>query len=246
MSEWYDEGIPSKEDIPSSGGTGGYAWWQRKNKDDEALPPRFWIPKDETKEISFIDDKCFRIFEHNFWIDNSPGYATCVAKRDSRGNPKKGTCPLCDAQNKAYHVGFFTIVDHTGYVKKKDNEEVKNYVALLPAKYYTLELLRSKFKKLKGIVGKRFSVTRTAADQAPTVGDDWDYMDKADVEEYEAVDYKEILQPYSMDEMKEIADIADWRGKPKGKSSSSSKKDDDDYSAEEDVSYEDDPGAVPF
>jgi len=242
--KWFDTGMPSSEDFPSSGGGGsGYAWWQKKDKNDEPVPKRFWIPKDETKELSFVDDKCFRVFEHTYWIDDSPGHATCIARRDGRGNPKKGTCPLCDAGNKASHTGFFTIVDHTGYTNK-DGDEVKDIVCLLPAKYYTLELLRAKHKKLKGIVGKRFSVTRTGAKQAPVVGDDWDYVEKEDVDDYDSIDYEEILQPYSKSDMKEIAHLAEWRGKKHGKSSSSD--DDSDFSDEGDVDYDDDPGAVPF
>ncbi len=241
--QWFDTGMPSKDDMPSGGGGSGYAWWQKKVGDsDDPVPRRFWLPKEETKEISFVDDKCFRIFEHTFWIDDSPGNATCIAKRDSRGNPKKGTCPLCDSGNKASHTGFFTIVDHTGY-ENKDGKQVKDIVCLLPAKYYTLELIRAKYKKLSGVIGRRFSVTRTGAKQAPVVGDDWDYMDKEDVDDYEAISYEDILAPYSTSEMKEIAHLAEWRGKKHGKSSSS---DEGDFSSEEEVSYDDDPGAVPF
>ena len=244
--QWFDTGMPSKEDMPSGGSGGsGYAWWQKKigeGEDAVNVPRRFWLPKEETKEISFVDDKCFRIFEHTFWIDESPGHATCVAKRDGRGNPKKGTCPMCDAGNKASHTGFFTIVDHTGY-KNKEGSEIKDIVCLLPAKYYTLELIRAKYKKLGGIIGRRFSVTRTAAKQAATVGDDWDAIGTQDTSSYEPTEYEAALRPYTIAEMKDIANLGEWRGK---KHSGGSSKADDTYEDGEEVNYDDDPGAVPF
>lgn len=228
---WWEEGIPEEgADDGSGGGAGtGYTWWQRE------LPPRFFIKSGQKRELSFVDESCFRIWEHQFWIDGRPGFATCTKKI-------RGHCPLCDAKNKAYSVGFFTIIDHTGY-EDREGIEHKDYLALLPAKHFSLETLRGKYEDHGGLAGKRFNVRRSTNQTAATIGDDWNYLRDVDIpEEAEPLDYKSILEPLSDDQMRDIVKVGEWRGKTIVTTTSPGSGE----SYREDADYDDDESSVPF
>lgn len=230
---WWDEGIPKpSEDGDSSkisGSNEGFAWWQRTDKNGDSYPPRFYLKSGEKREVTFIDDKCFDVWEHRFWIDGRPGWATCVKKI-------RGSCPFCERGSKAYKAGFFSLIDHTGYTTK-EGEEVKDYVSLLSAKHYTLQLLRNKYETHEGLAGHRFLVFRTTNKMAPTVGDDWNHVRHVDLpDDIKPIDYREILKPLSEDDMLEIARIGEWRGKKVLKPPTADSS--FDYSSEDSIDYE--------
>lgn len=226
---WWDEGIPEEGENNSpegsGGSSGGYAWWQRE------LPNRFYLKVGEKKELTFIDEKCIRIWEHQYWIDGMPGFVTCTKKI-------RGHCPLCDAENNAYGVGFFTIIDHTGYTDREGTEH-KDFPALLPAKYFTLDLLRSKYEMHDGLKGNRFLVCRTSNKKAPTVGDDWNFLREETLpSEAEPFDYNEVLAPMSEEDMRNIVKVGEWRGKKIAITTGSGYM--------EDANYDEEDGSVPF
>jgi len=226
---WWDEGIPEEGEASSGGSGDRYAWWQRE------LPNRFFVKSGQKREITFVDEKCFRIWEHQFWVDGKPGFATCTKKI-------RGHCPLCDAENKAYSAGFFTVIDHTGYVDREGIEH-KDFLSLLPAKHFTLDLLRNKHEMHGGLEGKRFLVCRTSNPKAATVGDDWNFMrDETLPAEAEALDYPSILEPLSEDDMKKIVKNCEWRGKKIVAITTSGSG----YREDAEYDDEDDSGTVPF
>ena len=227
--KWFAHGIPTEEEREERQSK-SFIWWQRD------LPGRFWMRSGEAKVISFVDDTCFRIWEHQFWMDGNPGFATCIKSI-------AGKCPLCDAGNKAYEVGFFTVIDHTGY-RDKEGVEHKDYLSLLPAKHFTMDVLDIQHTKRKGLIGKKFEATRSNGNKAPTVGDIWDYEGEVDLpDDADPLDYESILEPFNVDDLKEIALLGEWRGKQGNDYSTGSSGN---YSKESSLDYAKDEDAVPF
>lgn len=176
--------------------------------------------------------------EHRVWPKNQkvPNYYTCP-KTDENF---EGDCPLCDADNFAYDVGFFLIVDRDGYVK--DDEKFTDQVKILPAKLYQsgdgpfkeiMGWARGLKERGKDIVFTEFEVER-GGQQSATVGSVWNYYGDHHSEE----EILEILDVESLDEV-----IPDWNEYlevlPIEKLAEVAGEQKEEYTDEDDVSFND-------
>ena len=209
-NNWWDDGGLAKP-LPESDKPKGSGPW------------RFYLKADQSKRIVFIDDNCCRFREHNLKIGGKWGnFFTCI------GTEGEQACPLCKSGDTPYLAGAFTVVDLSGY--EKDGERKgKNRKYLFVAKYYTLEVLQKQFAKRNGLVGAVYEVTRTSANNAPSVGNVWDYEEKMDITglpDTEIYKYQEVFKPRSMEEMCRASGTSESSAEVKTEKSSSGANED--------------------
>lgn len=179
MSPWYKTGSDGlADDISNS---------QRRD-----IIKRFWVPKGESKTILFLDDAAFRFWEHGVKMDGSwRNFFVCLKKNLGE------ECPLCLADYQPYFVGFYTVIDKTGFTDRSGNKHC-NEKLLLQAKTQILEKLKRHSDKRGGLTGCIFDVTRGSGTKSSSVGDDFDFMERLDLTKEVPADLKGIdLAPFN-------------------------------------------------
>lgn len=183
----------------------GYDAFEEKEREVEEKQKnyvnRFWLPADSNAKIVFLDDNPPIIEEHQLQIDGDwRNWFTCLRMVGE-------ACPICEnLDNKAYTVGFYTIID-TSEWKDKSGKTHKNELKLFPAKFKTLQVLKRLSAKRGSLEGCVFEVYRSTTD-APNTGDVFDFEEKLTKEEILALNpdakpfnYVEILQPKEVGEI---------------------------------------------
>ena len=188
------------------------AWWEegmaqplpedQRPKDNQDTF-RFYLKTDQTKRIVFLDDNCFRYYEHNLKIGGMFfNYFTCT---------REG-CPICAAGDRPYFAGAFTVADVDGYKDSEGRVQGKGRKLLLVCKFHTLEMLKHQWTKRGGLVGAVYEVYRSSKRTAPSVGDSWDYegrLDLSKLPDSTPFDYRKILAPKNAETMKAAAQSAE-------------------------------------
>lgn len=143
--------------------------------DQMSGPRRMWMPPDTSKEIVFLDDDPFCIYEHNPKIGGSwKNWLTCL--KGISDNP-----PCCDklGERSRYYVGYYTVVDCSEWKDKKGN--VYQYeLKLLPAKLKTMKKIKRKKEARGSLVGCMFTTTREDK-KSPVVGDEFEFKREVDL-----------------------------------------------------------------
>jgi len=150
-------------------------------------PPRFWMKAGTNTQIVFVDDDPVCIHEHSPKINGSwKNWFTCL--KDS--NPDDAACCEILGFDTRHYVGYFTIVDMTEWKDQKNNIH-QFEIKLLPAKLKTLKLLQSKKEGRENrLAGRIYKVGRTD-NNAPGVGNDYEYDREADMEKlFKVANYK--------------------------------------------------------
>jgi len=194
----------------------GYDAFEEKEREVEEKQKtyvnRFWLPPDSTATIVFLDDNPPIIEEHQLQIDGDwRHWLTCLRMV---GEP----CPVCDTlDNKAYTVGFYTILDMSEW-KDKSGKIHKNELKLFPAKFKTLQVLKRLSAKRGSLEGCAFEVYRSTSD-APNTGDVFDFERKLTKDEIlelnpeaKPFDYAEILKPKEVGELLALLKKSSTRG----------------------------------
>jgi len=174
------------------------------------MPFRIYLPKNDTKQVSFIDERAFSFMEHNYELNGKWGnYATCIGVENG--------CPWCLGKNNAYRVTLFTVIDHSVWADKKGNQQTDNKKILGVKESQALILRNSKMQwgRLKGM---RVIITR-GGERSASSGDsfslcansegiiktDWTKYPKEFLVPFE---YEKIYGPKSIDEMRrQIAEM---------------------------------------
>lgn len=155
--------------------TAGYegAKQEEKRLDAQHGPSRFWMKDGNSqKEIVFIDDEPFGIYEHQPKINGDwKNWITCLA-----GSQDDVACCLI-LQQKApkYYAGYYTVVDCTE-ATSEDSKKYMYEMKYLPAKLGTVKKfkLKKESREEKSLVGCLYTVSRTSS-KAPSVGEDFEF-----------------------------------------------------------------------
>ena len=75
----------------------------------------FGMKKGETKEVVFVDDVRFGLYEHKLQIGGFWKSFTCSGE----------DCYLCGIEKPRSYSEYYTVLDLTPYVSKKDGKEHK-------------------------------------------------------------------------------------------------------------------------
>ncbi len=177
---------------------------------------RFYLKPEQERTITFLDGGldsdgdldtiCY--YEHTM---NNP--AQKYPKYVCINSPATGqTCPVCETGNNPYFATIFTVLTHEKWFSKKENKEFEGSVQLFVAKSGVAEKLRKKAKKLGGLEGATFEVTRSNKD-AFNVGDDFDFVQKNSLEELQEgfpdclvlpLDYDKVIKVHSVAELEQL------------------------------------------
>lgn len=197
-----------------------------KEEPRKRIPTRFWLNPREKKRLIIVDDIEFSLWEHQVIIPGAPNkwgnFETCVAGMD-------GTtpCPLCLARNRRMFRAYITVVDTTGYPRKKDGKIIKYSRYLFPMTVADLDKFVALRTRNTSLVGAILDVERTG-DSAARLGDLWDivpfsdeqkinpkiledeklfYKSQRDGKLYppEPFDYLNIFEPKTAAELRELA-----------------------------------------
>jgi hypothetical protein len=151
-------------------------------------PSKFFLKQGAKKTIMFVDDDPCTIHEHSPKINGSWGTSyTCIRE----AYPDDVACCELMGQDTRHFVGYFTIVDFDEWLDKKGVLH-KNEIKLLPAKFTSLKLLKSKKEGKENRLAGRIYTVQRIAEKAPSIGDDFEYeRDIKDPEGlFNAVTYK--------------------------------------------------------
>lgn len=174
----------------------------KESQRDFEFPMRFFMKHstNEEKEVVFLTDAPLPVIEeHRVWPKGErPKFYRCPKDEDVDAE-----CPLCENGDRSSTIGFYIVLDRTGYTK--DGEQHRDLVRILPAKMYQdqsgpLPLFKKWSKNLNGLEGKSFNVSR-GGKTTPAVGDQWMYVGTS----YDADELCEILDVESLDEV-----LVDW------------------------------------
>lgn len=177
---------------------------------------RFYLKPEQERTITFLDGGldsdgdldtiCY--YEHTI---NNP--AQKYPKYVCINSPSTGeTCPVCESGNSPYFATVFTVLTHEKWFSKKENREFEGSVQLFVAKSGVAEKLRKKAKKIGGLVGATFEVSRSSKD-AFNVGDDFDYVQKNTLEELQEafpdckvlpLNYDDVIKVHSREELEQL------------------------------------------
>lgn len=178
---------------------------------------RFYLKPEQERTITFLDGGldgdgdldtiCY--YEHTI---NNP--AQKYPKYVCINSPSTGeTCPVCESgSSQPYFATVFTVLTHEKWFSKKENKEFEGSVQLFVAKSGVAEKLRKKAKKIGGLAGATFEVSRSSKD-AFNVGDDFDFVQKNSLDELqdafpdcvvEPLDYDAVINVHTREELEQL------------------------------------------
>lgn len=163
MANWYSRGQKGLDEA-------------KQRRESSQRPSRIWIPKGKSKELIFLDDESFNVWEYNW-------------KTDMRGWRNWATMPE-DADVNALFIqrglragftAFYTVINCTEY---EDNQGRKhNFVLqLLPAKEKTAAIIEELKETLDGgLKGKLFKAKRFEDGRTLSAGDMYTFVREVDL-----------------------------------------------------------------
>jgi len=160
---------------------------------------RMWryMMKDGTdKRITFLDGELDEdgmldigiFYEHTIRINGGWTNFICTAETDT-----SQPCPICESGDRPSYVGVMTVIDHSDHTIQKGpnaGKVIKNQRKLFVCKRNTIKQLTKLAAKRGGLAGCTFDVSRTG-DKEPSVGNQFDFVEKFD-------SYEEIATKYGL------------------------------------------------
>lgn len=148
-------------------------------------PDRFWMPNDSSKELIFLTNEPFGIYEHCPKIDGGyKNWMTCL-----RGVTDEAPCCEILGPKGRYFAGYYTVIDCSSYVDKKGvNHQYQ--IKFLLAKSRTLKKLKMRTEDNGPLTGTLYKASRTDA-KSPGCGDDFTFKRMVDLDKvFASVSYK--------------------------------------------------------
>jgi len=160
---------------------------------------RFRLKKGQTGHIVFLSDLEFFIKEHQYQANGSYyNYETCI-------EGIHGECPLCDNDCNCSPVAIATVIDLTEH-QRKDGSTTGPQRKPIVLKKGGAERFLKRQKKLEGLKGKKFEVSRSSDQKGEATGTDVEYDKEADLTKLkefapEGWDKDEWIQPLELSEI---------------------------------------------
>lgn len=223
--------------------------------------PRFWMNKGQTKRITFLDGglmddglmELTQFYSHGVKIQNRWEMVVCTAHDD-----KTQPCPVCEGGDYSSLVAAFTVIDHSKFVSKA-GKTYQHETKLFLAKTSTIAKLQKLANTRGGLDGVTFNVSRSETDNAPNVGDVFDFVGQMDAaaiaEKFDSgiIDYETAIQYYTPEQLRSMGfgeqqKAGTTKPPPSGKAAATSEADyfDDDDAAAPAASAESGDGEVDY
>lgn len=175
----------------------------RQNTSNKLI--RFYLKEKESRNIIFVDDVAFEIWEHNLKLNGKWGnFFTCIGKKNG--------CVLCnELENKPYYSSNFTVLNLDGWKDKKGQIRDKNQVQLLSAKADVGVIIKhqKELRPSKKLAGVQYNILRTSSDDYST-GSQFTFIKEFSVDQllakYKPLVYTEILKPLAPEQLKNIVE----------------------------------------
>jgi len=160
---------------------------------------RFWLNKGEEARVTFIDGNLTKegvldimtFREHQIFMNGSwNNHFVCTQDVEP--------CPICEGSpgtqgDTPSLVGVLTIIDHRTVKSNDGTKTYKDQQRLFVAKRDTIKLLQNIAVKRGGLAGATFDIMRQG-DRSASVGSNFDFIEKNDIEALRAQYTKEILE----------------------------------------------------
>jgi hypothetical protein len=140
---------------------------QMRKEAHEATVMRFWLKKDESADIIFLDDEPFCVHEYTVKINNQFKQYTCSGD-DS---------PMSVAGVRKTYVEYYNVLDLRKYTNR-EGKEVSYTRKALPVKGDAIDILNRRREECKGSLKfVKFKVSRFG-DKSVNCGNDWQIQGK--------------------------------------------------------------------
>lgn len=160
-NSWYDQGFDGIDK-------------EQQRLDELSGPARIWIPAGASKDVVYVDDDPFSIYEHNPKMSGHyRNWLTC-----QQGAYDEVVCCTQLGPNSRYYCGYLTVVDCSEWVDKKGNKH-QYEMRLIQFKLRSLKKFKRKKEDRGAMVHTMWRLTRED-DNAPTCGDDWEFQRDVD------------------------------------------------------------------
>lgn len=166
---------------------------------------RFWLKNGETKEIVFLDDARFGVYEHTVQLNGKWDTFTCSGS----------LCALCGHGKERAYVEYYSILDLTPYVAKTGQKKDFSRKAL-GLKKEAAKIIANRRETCGGsLAGKKFRVTRIG-DKSPASGNDFEFVKEVDLTrvppEYKAYDFMDALKPVPAERIEAVLRYSGYSG----------------------------------
>lgn len=149
---------------------------------------RFWLNKGEKKEIVFLADEMFAVWEHTIPMGNNK-YEQFTCSRDAN-------CRFCGEKKNATFTLYCSVLDMTPYTAK-DGSVKKYSKRAFPAKGAAIEVLSRRRQEAGGnLTGYKVNCFRDG-DKAPNCGNDFTLIQKVDLTKLPA----DVAKPFDFETM---------------------------------------------
>lgn len=160
---------------------------------------QFFMKNGEAKEIVFLTDDRFGVYEHKIQMNGLWRPYTCSGS----------DCRFCGAERPRGYSEYCTILDLTPFKDKNGKDRKYSRKALAAGKEVTRILVDRRADCGGSLVGNKFRSARTG-DKSPGCGNDWKFLAKVDISkiitqpEYKPYDFRDVLRPRSPEEQTAI------------------------------------------
>jgi hypothetical protein len=148
-------------------------------------PRRFFMKKNDRKQLIFVDQRPACIHEYNPKLNGSWTNWFTAPKSDPNYPDMESAMTTINkhlgGKYRDYYVGYFTVVDCTEW-KSKDGTKNRYELKFFPAKMGSLKLIQSRIEDFGGIAGKAINVRRTDEQKSPAVGNVFDMEKEIDMD----------------------------------------------------------------
>lgn len=139
-------------------------------------PQRFFVPKGQEKELVFVDDDPFCLYEHSPKINGTyRNWMTCL-----QGVHEDAVCCKIVGPQSRYYCGYLTVVDCSRWKDSKGNEH-QYELRLICAKMKVLKKFRRKKETIGALSGHMFNAIREDG-LSPQCGDEFEHRREVNME----------------------------------------------------------------
>ncbi|MEK6704617.1 MAG: hypothetical protein AABZ06_02405 [Bdellovibrionota bacterium] len=174
-------------------------------------PTRVWAKAGYEKEVIFVDDGGFSIWEHSYVVNgDSRNWITCLEGTGS-------TCPFCERRIKKYFQTFYTIIQTSGHWGENEIW-YQNKRRLFCAQPDVARIIQKHKGRLENtLIGRKFRVGRLDYSSEATERC-FEYVERVQLDKYNnphPFEYRSLFVPKSASELEDL--LATKDGKQTGK-----------------------------
>jgi hypothetical protein len=169
-------------------------------------PFRFWMKSGEEAKVTFLDGELHEdgmlavpmFYEHRIRHNGRWTQFVCTEAQEP--------CPLCAADNRPALVGALTVIDHRKIEGRSKVYHMEK--KLFVCKKRTIQLLTKQAEKRGGLTGVTFEVERSNDERSVSVGDNFDFVKKTDLDTIAEKLGPEKAQPFDYEQVITYRDAA--------------------------------------